>query len=638
MGAPTWPPTPEEGYAITRKEYGEDARSVLDFATDQEAEDALLAHFLFRPPERELASGEAAGTPLDEVDRRLEAWLRMVSGRDLTLGVSDPASTDGLRVFLPRALPPPRALAEDALIYRVMGLVQVGLMQLSLLHQRSVLRELHRDWVLRSCTHALALRLVMRLWARDWPGIALDLAALAQVDKAWILRVATVVVPREGLPVGFRPLYSDLGRCLEPAPAGHPAAAAARAAVAAVDAVDSLAAAPLVLMGQAQALRQAFLRQRLGPPPLPYIAGIIRPEWWLHDLASEMHASEAWRAGPKPLALLRKAMRERTSSRLPTSIRKRMKAAPSESSALKQALTDAPVPVDEDGWRYDEWDVARGVYKVDHVRLREVGGHVGPLSRYTRLVTTNQGAITEIRRRFAALRLEERWVHGLPDGTELDLNRAVSAVADLRAGFTPRVDWYKRFQRARETVAILTLVDLSGSTQGRVVHLQEEALVLFSAGLEVLGYPYGFYGFNGNGPQDCRVHRLKGFDEVVDDDVRRRLANLQPGGATRLGAYLRHGTRQLARRREGRRVLLVLSDGRPHDSGDYTDKQGLADAAMAVREAGREGVQIHAISLDTQEHAEDALRTVFGPGRFLLLARAEELPQRLPELFAQLIR
>ena len=84
MGAPTWPPTPEDAARATADEYGEQARLVLSgtgLLADDEAEQALLAPFLFREPGRQLSDGRAVGTPLRDSRRSLEAWLRMMTGR-----------------------------------------------------------------------------------------------------------------------------------------------------------------------------------------------------------------------------------------------------------------------------------------------------------------------------------------------------------------------------------------------------------------------------------------------------------------------------------------------------------------------------------------------------------------------------
>ena len=74
MGAPTWPPTPDEAKKATLAEYGDDALAVME--DDEEAERALLAPFLFAPPPRQLV-GQDVGTPLDVFQRPIEAWLRM---------------------------------------------------------------------------------------------------------------------------------------------------------------------------------------------------------------------------------------------------------------------------------------------------------------------------------------------------------------------------------------------------------------------------------------------------------------------------------------------------------------------------------------------------------------------------------
>ena len=103
------------------------------------------------------------------------------------------------------------------------------------------------------------------------------------------MRVGHQPVPARGMPDAFRPLYEGLIDGVEPADATGDLA---REAVALVEAISTDAAAPLVLMGQAQRLRQHFLALRLGPPPLPAFAGLLRPAWIMEDLATEMQAAQ----------------------------------------------------------------------------------------------------------------------------------------------------------------------------------------------------------------------------------------------------------------------------------------------------------------------------------------------------------
>ncbi len=688
MGAPTV--SGDDTLKQTMEEYGLSAADLgLAAETDDDAEQALLARFLFEPPQRQAVTGERNGLALDRVVKQLTALLRMLSGRTFSVAYSDPPSTDNLNIYLPRAVPAPEEPALDLLLYRAMGLVQVGFIQHGILQERVVLAEIHRDWVLRSCYHLLAARYVLRAWAQEYPGLREDLRRVALLEKAGQMRVNVTPVPRDGMPGAFVPLYEGLATCLNwrtPGADGDPA----RAAVRAVDALPLPGAggqAPpqrppdpsrgnpaltSVLLREARTLREHFRRLRLGPPPLPWFLGIIRPEWILADLARDIAYEQEWKKGNKPLRQLYEAMARNKGSGLPPAaaapeppkqgFRARLLAklagpdtsnapaygklrdehverARAETVDAREELLESAVKPGEDGSReYDEWDDAAGIYRFAAVKVIEVEAPTGALGGYERVVQANQRQIKEIRRKFASLRVEERWLHGQRDGTELDLNRAIAAVTDLAAGQQPDDHVYARFVRERETVAILTLVDLSGSTQGHVIHLEQEALVLFAEGLRTLDFPHAFYGFGNTHPAECPVQRIKGFDEPYGEAVFKRMGNLRPNGATRLGAYLRHAGWQLANRPQSRRVLMLVSDGKPEDRGEYRGKQGLRDTAMAVAEIRRLGVHVFCISLDAAEGAETWLRDVFGAGRYLLLDDVDALPTRLPEVFRGLIR
>ncbi|RME25234.1 MAG: hypothetical protein D6798_09440 [Deltaproteobacteria bacterium] len=660
MAAPTWPPTPEDADKATLEEYGDAARAVIAAETDEEAEQALLVHFLMGRVKRQLTDGTDVGLPLESLRRPLAAWVRMVSGLDVAIAVSDPACTDTRDIYLPRAAPPPEHPEEDALLFRCMALVQAGFLELDLLHNESFLAEIHGDWVYRNAWHLLATRLVMRLWSDRYPGVAQDFDALRFLDKAGIMRINLTEVPRRGMPGAFLPLYHGLVTTPGDEPPRTAESRPAWDAIAAVDGIDlstavGRAGAPLVLSGQARRLREHFRRLRLGPPPLPYFAGVIRPEWILDDLQRDLAYETEWKKGNKPLRQLLRAMKNKGRPPLPGGLARAMRPGrvpppiPGVGDLHDVVTNEVQARPEDDGSReYDEWNHERAHYVVAATRVFEEPSSSGPLESYERIVTANRAQIDRIRRQFASLRLEERWVHGLPDGTEIDMNRAVAGMADIAAGFTPRVDWYVRFQRQRKDVAIMVLVDLSGSTRGRIIYSEQEALVLFSEGLRVLQFPHAFYGFNGEGPRSCRMSRIKGWEEPYDDAVRKRLGNLRPSGATRLGAFIRHATWHLQQRPEDRRILMVLSDGRPEDRGQYRGSYGVKDTAMAVHEARRAGIHVHCISLDSKvaqairhgesDEAEAYLREIFGAGRYLVCDEVDDLPIRLPEVFRGLVR
>jgi nitric oxide reductase NorD protein len=637
MAAPTWPPTPLDAMAATVEEYGELARRVIGGAeTDEDAELALLSHFLFAAPQVQLNDLSGSGTPLVAVQEHLLLWLRMVSGLKPRLSIAIPAGTDGADLYLPSAVAGPVEPELDAAIYRSMALMQLGLVRFGLLKQRAVLVELHTDWVLRSCWSLLAARYVMRRWAGLWPGTAADFVQVASSAKATQLRVGHQAVPSVGLPAAFVPLYRGLAPLLGQ---DRPADPVAEEATAAVDQIELDAAAPLVLIGAAQRVREHLGRLRLGPPPLPEWIGLLRPAWMLDDLPAELAASSEWRQGNKPLRPLLAAMARRgAGAQLAAKLKRRLGSSSAEAAPEWTEDLRPPRTASDEGDTYEEWDSGISAYRADAVRVLTTEAPTGPIEAYTRITAARSGEIIAVRREFAALRVEERWRSAQPDGSDLDLNRLISAMADIQAGQTPKTDWYRRFERRPHSVAILTLADLSGSTQGAVIHAEREALVLFSEGLRALDLPHAFMGFSSKGPRHCTLQTIKDWDQPTDDQVCKRIANLRPGGGTRLGAFIRHAAALLGARPEARRVLILLSDGRPEDGEAYRGRAGVEDSALAVRTARRAGVHTFCISMDEREGAQDYLRQIFGAGHFLICKRPEALPVRLPEVFRSMLR
>jgi len=674
---------PEDIYKQTMEEYGLSESDLgLKDASDEDAERALLAHFLFKPPQRQAIGGERNGLALDRVHKQLQALLRMLSGTPLKLAYADVPSTDRVNVYLPKAMPAPEGDdANDFLIFRVMGLVQVGFARWGFLEDRAFLNDIYRDWVLRNAWHVLAARWVLRRWAEEYPGLKEDLKRVAYLDKAGKMMVNVMSVPRDGMPGVFTPLYKDLVVCLnwkEPGSEGEPA----REAVRAVDAIQGDNPQP-VLLAQAKRLREHFGRMRVAAPPLPWFLGVIRPEWILADLARNIAYEQEWKKGQVPLRQLLAQMakkgiaapREEAGPAGPAprlSLKDRLKAklagpaTPNNAPAygnlrdeaqekakelrygaakwesgkpMEQVVTEGQVDKpDETGREYDEWDYKAGLYRFSAVKVMEVPSNSGAKDSYDRIVQANQKQIKEIRRRFEALRVEERWLHGQKDGSEIDLNRAIAAICDVQAGQQPDDRLYKRFVRQRQSVAILTLVDVSGSTQGNILALEQEAMVLFAEGLRTLDFPHAFYAFGNTHPAECQFLRIKSFDDTYDPEVYKRLGNLRANGATRLGAYIRHAGWILGNRPQARRILMVVSDGKPEDRNDYRGSYGVKDTAMAVSEVARVGVHVHCISLDPREEADAYLTDIFGKGKYLKLDDVDALPKRLPEVFRGLVK
>jgi nitric oxide reductase NorD protein len=256
------------------------------------------------------------------------------------------------------------------------------------------------------------------------------------------------------------------------------------------------------------------------------------------------------------------------------------------------------------------------------------------LRRYAPMVRT-------VRRDFERLRPRRTALRSQRDGAELDLDALVSAYSDRLAAGVADDRLYIDTPPIRRDAAITLLVDASGSTDGwvvsdrRIIDVEKEALLIVCEALASLGDPHAVLAFASHGPSRVNVQVLKRFDDGGLNDVRRRIAGLEPDGYTRVGAAIRHTTAALMRQPARHRLLLLLSDGRPNDIDQYEGRYGIEDTRMAVDEARLQGVRIYCLTVD-REAPRYATR-IFGRD-FAVLSRAERLPRVLTSLLRDLVR
>ncbi len=294
------------------------------------------------------------------------------------------------------------------------------------------------------------------------------------------------------------------------------------------------------------------------------------------------------------------------------------------------------------GIAYPEWDYRRQHYREQHALVQVRTAPPGNPVWVAETLESHQGLLEGIRRRFELLRTHRAWLRGQVDGDELDLDAYVDAVANLRAGSGLTDRLYRTQRCAERNLAILLLIDVSGSTdswisQGRrVIDVEREALLLVSIALQSLGAPYAIQAFSGQGREAVVVCDIKTFEEAYGQEVALRIASLEPEHYTRCGAAIRHASANLMCQPAARRLLLVLSDGKPSDNDDYEGRYGVEDTRQAVLEAVLQGISPFCLTIDRQASAY--LPRIFGATRYALLPRPELLPTVLLDWMKRLVQ
>ena len=284
---------------------------------------------------------------------------------------------------------------------------------------------------------------------------------------------------------------------------------------------------------------------------------------------------------------------------------------------------------------YPEWDHGRQHYRKNWCVMREKTVtpvhdtfHRDTLDKYA-------GVVKHLRRKFEALRDENRLDKRQTQGDEVDLDALIEALADAKDGREMSDRLFVRLHRAERNIAVAFLVDMSGSTKGWINEAEREALILLCEALELLGDRYAIYGFSGTTRKRSELFRIKTFDDPYGDEVKARIAGIRPQEYTRMGFALRHMTKLLNQIEAKTRVLITLSDGRPDDYFDvYRGQYGIEDTRMALLEAARTGIHPFCITLDRD--ARDYLPHMYGAARYVILDDVRQLPVKVTDIYRRI--
>jgi nitric oxide reductase NorD protein len=293
------------------------------------------------------------------------------------------------------------------------------------------------------------------------------------------------------------------------------------------------------------------------------------------------------------------------------------------------------------GVAYPEWDWKAHQYLPRGATVREAEPVEGAEAWSLGVLARNAGLVRRLREQFERLRARRSRFYRQPAGDELDLDACVRALVDLRAGHAVDDRLYASVRPARREISILLLVDISGSTDVivgniRIIDVEKEALLLTAQALDALGDRYAVITFSGESAASVRVRTIKHFAEHDGPRLRRRIAALRPEGYTRMGAAIRHATALLGAQHTAHKLLLILSDGKPHDSDHYQGRYAVEDSRQAIAEARAEGVHPFCLTVDRKGSAY--LTRIFGESGHLVLSHPEYLSKALLDVVRHLIR
>lgn len=286
---------------------------------------------------------------------------------------------------------------------------------------------------------------------------------------------------------------------------------------------------------------------------------------------------------------------------------------------------------------YDEWSQEEHDYYRDHCHVFEKR----PKQRGARELPPDVvGLAARTRRAFELIRPALSKEKYLEAGDAINVDLLVRYLVARTQAPSPRIDFYEKPFKNRRDLAVMILLDVSGSTGNEVarqktIEIEKRAALILAQGLAALDDRFAIAGFSGNGREQCEFFVFKDFEERWDRLSIARVLAAYPRSATRIGAALRHAGYRLSQVPAKTRLIILVTDGKPMDTGyDPNTRYAQYDVRMACLENRRR--EVHTFCISTDDNSRADMEIMFPERRFAILHDVRRLPHILPRLYVRL--
>lgn len=293
-----------------------------------------------------------------------------------------------------------------------------------------------------------------------------------------------------------------------------------------------------------------------------------------------------------------------------------------------------------DGIPYPEWDFKKRRYLEGWCNLVEKTEHERDADWGPKTALKHERLVRKLKRQFASLTSAWLELKRQPTGDEFDLDAVVNSQVELRAGITPTERIYTNRQRELHDVSAILLLDLSYSTDSwlqdqRVLDTIRETVFCVGEVLEDYIESFAVAGFSSNTRRSCRFDLIKDFQQPWDD-AKEVLGAIAPEGYTRIGPALRHAQELLINEKARKKIVILVTDGRPCDYDRYEGKHGIQDVKKAIETGRLHHIATHAFAIEKQ--AAEAFPQMFSGHHYDVVSSPEKLTGSMCNLFARLIQ
>lgn len=226
--------------------------------------------------------------------------------------------------------------------------------------------------------------------------------------------------------------------------------------------------------------------------------------------------------------------------------------------------------------------------------------------------------------------------------TDLHFGRLNKKLLRIVTDDNPRLFYKKQEPSTELDVVFSLLVDCSASMYDKMEETQA-GIALFHESLLSLGVPHAVTGFwedamsaDDSEQPNIFLEAIK-YEKSLLPGQGANILQLHPEEDNRDGFAIRTVAKELLKRPEKHKILLVFTDGEP-SAFDYSDN-GIVDTQEAVLDLRKKGVEVIGVFLSneyTQDSEKETMQNIYGR-QSLIIPTVEDIPSYITPLLKKLL-
>lgn len=210
-------------------------------------------------------------------------------------------------------------------------------------------------------------------------------------------------------------------------------------------------------------------------------------------------------------------------------------------------------------------------------------------------------------------------------------HRAYGPIVEATEAYRPDNKFFakKKLPDDYPHMAVCLLIDESGSMYGPKIECARRTAVLIERFASGIGVPCMIAGHRVPG-HVCKIQIYTDFESTRPDRDRLALAEIRTSGCNRDGYAINVCGNLLAERPEDVKLMIVISDGAPNDTG-YRGEEAQKDISGIVAGLRRKGILVYGAAIDEDK---DVIEKIYGKN-FLSIQNLNSLPRTLVRLIRQ---